>query len=38
MGDPFTPMYSDSDALAWCMDIAAGVRYLHALTPIIIHR
>jgi len=31
-------VYSAEEALAWCLQIAEGLAYLHARRPAIVHR
>lgn len=39
MGSPFAPPYSKAQALAWALQAAEALHYLHAVCrPMIIHR
>ena len=35
---PFKRLYSDADALRWCIDITSALVYLHSRRPLVIHR
>ncbi|KAK9828455.1 hypothetical protein WJX72_000073 [[Myrmecia] bisecta] len=38
MVNPSKPLYSNVDALRWCLQLADAVNYLHSSRPTIIHR
>jgi serine/threonine protein kinase len=38
MMNPFKKIYSDAEALCWCIQIAAALTYMHSAKPKVIHR
>lgn len=36
--EPFKKLYSDADALRWCMQLASALNYLHSAKPLVVHR
>ncbi|PSC71652.1 Dual specificity kinase shkE isoform B [Micractinium conductrix] len=38
MINPFKRMYSDADAVRWCLQVAQALQYLHGSRPVVIHR
>lgn len=38
MIQPFKQLYTDADALRWCLHIAQALQYLHESRPVVIHR